>query len=424
MNKNFSRREVLKLIGAGTSLASLGLLKGCGGANQPPSASMEAIATDLFGFTPDNQAATYRHVDQLGATRVIRRGTTVMPLPAHKLSLEGLKYDFSGRSYSIDDYMQRNRSAGLLILKNGAIALERYAMGNDASSRWTSFSVAKSVTSTLIGVALKDGRIGSLDDKVTKYVPQLQGSAYEQNTLRQLLRMSSGVAWNETYSTGPDSDIARLVQAVNSGVPGAVLEVMRTRPRAAPPGSVFNYSTGESYVLGAVLAAATGMNLSEYFSQKIRAPLGMEADGYWLLDSANGLEMGGDNFSASLRDYARFGQFFLRQGVINGRAVLPEGWRDLAGRPDDPVTACGQLYPAYPLGYGYQWWSFPAGEAALPMHDAAFAAEGIFGQFMYVNPKEDVVAVVWSAWPQAWIDSAESETYTLLGTAVAMLGGA
>ncbi|MBI3284285.1 MAG: serine hydrolase [Burkholderiales bacterium] len=411
---------MLKLFGAGGALASLGLLSACGGSNEIP-ALTEAIAPDLFAFTPENQAATYRHVDKLGPTRLIRRGAAVAPLPAHQLNLGAMKYDFGGSSNTIDDYMQRNRSGGLLILKNGKVALERYGMGNDAASRWTSFSVAKSLTSTLIGAALQDGRVASLDDKVSKYVRQLQGSAYEQNSIRDLLRMSSGVRWNEEYSNSPDSDIARLLQAVRSGEPGAVMALMRTRPRAAEAGSVFNYSTGESYVLGAVVAGATGMNLSDYLSQKIWAPLGMEADGYWLLDAQNGLEMGGDNFSATLRDYARFGQFFLRQGVIDGRRVLPDGWRDLAGQPDTGVTACGQLYPAYPLGYGYQWWSFPAGEAALPMHDAAFTAEGIFGQFIYINPKEDVVAVVWSAWPEAWVDKAEMETYTLIGTAVAML---
>lgn len=131
--------------------------------------------------------------------------------------------------------------------------------------------------------------------------------------------------------------------------------------------------------------------------------------------------MGGNNFSATLRDYARFGLFFLRQGMVNGSSVLSGGWRDQAGQPDTPVTAYGQLYPGYPLGYGYQWWAFPTGVNALPFHDGAFTAEGIFGQFIYINPKEDIVAVVWSAWPTSWVDSAELETYSLIGRAAAML---
>lgn len=417
MKKIWTRRDWLKTMGAAAAAGSSGLLAACGGGGNDE----EPIAPSLLETTPENQAATYRHVDRLGPTRVIRRGTSVLPLPAHGTSLAAMRYDFGDASFSIDDYMSRNRTAGLLILKGGAVALERYGMGNDASSRWTSFSVAKSVTSTLVGAALKDGSIRSLDDGVALYLPQLRGSAYEQNSIRDLLRMSSGVRWIEEYTTSGDSDIARLIQASSTGQPGAVMELMRTRPRAAAPGSVFNYSTGESYVLGAVVAAATGKPLADYLSQKVWAPLGMEADGYWLLDSEGGLEMGGNNFSATLRDYARFGQFFLRQGVVAGSSVLPDGWRDLAGQPDAAVTAHGQLYPGYPLGYGYQWWSFPTGANAIPFHDGAFTAEGIFGQFIYVNPAEDIVAVVWSAWPESWVDASEFETYTLIGTAAAML---
>lgn len=416
MRKIWTRRDCLKTMGAAAAFGSSGLLAACA-----HNVAMEPIAPNLLETTPENQAATYRHVNRIGPTRVIQRGTSVLPLPAHGTSLAALRYNFADASFSIDDYMSRNRTSGLLILKGGAIALERYAMGNDAASRWTSFSVAKSVTSTLVGAALKDGSIRSLDDSVTRYVPQLAGSAFGQNSIRELMRMCSGVRWSEDYATGGESDIVLMGRAMRSGQPGAVMEFMRTRPRAAAPGSVFNYSTGDSYVLGAVAAAATGKHMADYLSQKVWAPLGMEADGYWLLDAPDGLEMGGNNISATLRDHGRFGLFFLRQGVVDGSRVLPDGWREQAGQPDAAVTAHGQLYPGYPLGYGYQWWSFPTGANAIPFHDGAFTALGIFGQFVYINPAEDVVAVVWSAWPSSWLETAEFETYTLLGTAVAML---
>lgn len=404
-------------------LAMMSLLVACGGNQQNRQEDDERVASGLFEFTPNNQAATFRHVDELGFTRVIARGKQVSPLPSAAMNLNAMKYEFGGRSNSIDDYMQRSRTGGILILKNGAIVLERYGMGNTAKSKWTSFSAAKSITSTLVGAALKDGAIKSLDDPITDYLPQLKGSAYANNTVRQLLRMSSGVQWDETYSLEAESDISRLSQAAKSTTPGAVMELMRSRPRAAPAGSVFNYSTGESYLLGAVVAAATGQTLSDYLSKKIWAPAGMEADAYWLLDAKNGLEMGGNNLSATLRDYARFGLFFLHQGKIGDQSVLPQGWRDLAAHPDTALTAHGQLYPNYPLGYGYQWWSFPSGEYALPMHDNAFTAEGIFGQFIYINPTENVVVVIWSAWPQAWDSALEEETYTLIANAVANLSG-
>lgn len=348
-----------------------------------------------------------------------------MPLKPHHVSLASLTYDYAGKTTNVDDYMQRNRTAGLLILKGGAVALERYGMGNTETSRWTSWSVAKSVTSTLVGAALKDGHIASLDDPVTRYVTALKGSAYEQNTIRELLRMTSGVRWIEDYDGTGDSDIARLgealAEAYGSGKSGSVMELMRTRPRAAAPGSVFNYSTGESYVLGAVVAAATGTTLSDYFSRKVWAPFGMEADGYWELDSEGGLEMGGEGFNATLRDYGRFGLFFSREGVVNGTAVLPLGWRDLAGHPDSPVTNYGALYEGFPLGYGYQWWALPGKDTTIPAQDRPFTAEGIYGQFIYINPKEDVVAVVWSAWNNPEDESARFETYALLSKAVEML---
>ena len=417
---SLSRRRLVGALGGlggFSALGAMGLLSACGGGDDEV---LEPIATGLTATTPDNQAATYRNVDRLYATRRLARGATVRPLTAHAVSLQDLRYDAGAGPKTVADYMASGRTAGLLILKSGEVALERYGMGNTEGSRWTSFSVAKSLTSTLIGVALQEGRIRSLDDTVGSYVPALNSSAYAGCSIRSLLRMSSGVGWNEEYTATGTSDIAALVQAFSANQPGAVLELMRSRPRAAPVGSVFNYSTGESYVLGAVLAAAVGGNLSDYASAKLWTPAGMEADGYWMLDAPGGLEMGGNNFSATLRDYARLGLFMLEGGA--GTSRLPEGWRALAGQPDNALTAHGQLYPGYPLGYGYQWWSFP-NDAALAPHQQAFTAQGIFGQFIYINPLHRVVAVVWSAWPEPWVDDLEFETYTMLGTAVAALAG-
>ena len=410
-----SRRRWLGAAGAAWLLSACG----GGGGGDGGGGNLEPIATSLDTLTPENQAATFRHIDRLYATRRFARGSTVRALPAHPVSLDGLRFAAAAGSTSIDEHMARHRSSGLLVLKDGRIALERYAMGNTASSLWTSFSVAKSLTSTLIGLALQDGRIGSLDDAVDAFVPALRGSAYEGCSIRSLLRMTSGVAWNEDY-TSASSDIARLRAVFTSGQPGAMLELMRTRPRAAPVGSVWNYSTGETYVLGAVLAAATGGTLADALSRGIWGPAGMEADGYWLLDAPGGLEMGGSNFSATLRDHGRLGLFVLEGGTAG--SPLPAGWSALAGRPDNAVTGYGQLLPGggYPLGYGYQWWSFPSGGTFAP-HAGAFVAQGIFGQFLYVNPAQRVVAVVWSAWPDVWTNTGEFDTYALLGAAVTAL---
>jgi CubicO group peptidase (beta-lactamase class C family) len=415
---SLARRRLLQALGGMGALGATGLMTGCGGGAAPLAIPLEPIAAGLTLVTPENQAATYRNVDRLYATRKFTRGATASSLRSHAVTLENLSYDIGAGVTSVNDYMAKSRTAGLLILKNGEIALERYAMGNTAQSLWTSFSVAKSLTSMLIGMALQEGLIRSLDDAVDSYLPSLSGSAYAGCSVRSLLRMSSGVAWIEEYTSSGDSDIVRLVEAFSSNQPGVVFELMRSRTRAAPVGSVFNYSTGESYVLGAVLAAAIGGNLCDYLSRKIWAPAGMEADGYWMLDAPGGTEMGGNNFSATLRDYGRLGQFMMNGGAAS--SSLPSGWLNLAGQPDNPLTAHGNLYPDYPLGYGYQWWSFP-NDPMLAPHENAFTAQGIYGQFIYVNPAHSVVAVVWSAWPEPWVLDLEFETYGLLGTAVAAL---
>lgn len=398
-------------------LGATALAASCATSTAP--AAQETIAENILGTTPENQAATFRNVDRLGPVRVIRRGARVLALPPHATQLAGdMPFDFGAASHTIDSYMARNRTSGLLILKDGQIALERYAMGNDERSRWTSFSTAKSMTSTLAGAAYHDRAIRELEETVERYVPALRGSAYEGVTIRNVLRMCSGVAWNEQYSATGDNDIARLGAAMAENRPGAMMELMRTRTRAAEQGTKFNYSTGETYVLGAIVSAATGKSLAQYYSEKIWAPLGMEADAYWQLDSTNGQEAAGYGVSATLRDYARFGQFVLNDGVIGETRVLPQGWRNTAGQPDNPTTQHGRLEPGYPLGYGYQWWSLPIGANALPNHNEAFTAEGIFGQFIYVNPIERVVAVVWSAWRNSWEAEAEMETYAMLGAAI------
>jgi CubicO group peptidase (beta-lactamase class C family) len=387
----------------------------CGGGGAAPAPApapgspQEPIARSLAEITPQNQAATFRNVDRIAATRGIARGGPVLSLPRHARSLLAVRYEHGGASRTPEDYMARRRTSGLLILKNGEVALERYAMGNDEASRWTSFSVAKAFTAMLVGAALHDGSLDSLERRVETVVPALAGTAYGAVTVRQLLRMTSGVRWNEDYAD-PNSDIARLGMAVAAGQAGAVMSHMRTRARAAPAGSVWNYSSGESFVLGAVLAAVTGASLSSYASARIWSRAGMEADAYWLLDAPGGLELGGGNFSATLRDYGRLGLFVLRDGIAGSQRLWPVGWRDMAGRPDTPLTAPGQLLPGYPLGYGYHWWSLPG--------STAFTGQGIYGQFLFIHPIEQVVAVVWGAWNNPKDGDAEMETYALIDSIV------
>jgi CubicO group peptidase (beta-lactamase class C family) len=369
---------------------------------------------------PENQAVTVRDQDQVWPTRVIRRGDAVRPLPPHARLLADLTFEVGEVRFSLGDYMTRNRTVGLLILKGGEIALERYGMGSGPERVQTSYSTAKSITATLVGAALHDSAIGSLDDRCDLYLPRLRGSAYEGVTVRNLLRMCSGAAWSELDGAQLGSDVERLNQALASRRPGSVLDLACNLPRAHPQGAVFNYSTVDSCLLGALVAAATGRPLADYGAETIWGPAGMEANSYWLLESEGGLEWGGFGVSACLRDMGRFGQLVLEEGkAFSGRRVLPPGWRDLAGQPDSAPNAFGRLLPNNTLGYGYQWWVLPHGPTGI--HRGAFVAIGAFGQYIYVHPTEQVVIAIQSAWLEHHDTDAVAETFALFGAAVRAL---
>lgn len=338
-------------------------------------------------LSPELAATTFRNIDRLFPTRVIRRGAAVAPLPPAAHQLSAMRCTSGGTTYSLDDYMRVNRVTGLLVLDDGRVAFERYALGATASTRSMSMSMAKSVTATLIGVAVHEGRIRAITDQVTKYVPSLKGSAYDGVTVRDVLMMASGVKWNETY-TDPASDRRHLLDAQIAQQPGAALALMASLPRAAAPGSVWNYSTGETLVAAELLRGAISMPLSQYLSDRIWKPLGMESDASWWLDSPEGHEIGGSGISATLRDYARFGLFIMRDGMIDGHRVLPEGWVLAAGSPKTLTT--GTTVP-----YGYMWW--PAEARSGSTNAGAFTAQGIFGQYLYINPHHHVVIAQWSA---------------------------
>jgi CubicO group peptidase (beta-lactamase class C family) len=339
-------------------------------------------------LTPDLAVNTFRHIDRLFPTRVIAHGDHVLALPAAAHPLTQVKFMSRGKHWDLFDYLAVNRVAGLLVLKDGKIALEIYQYGNTPKTRWMSMSIAKSITSTLIGAAIQQGHIRSIDDPVTRYVPALARSAYEGVSIRDILTMSSGVRWNETY-TDPSSDRRRLLEAQIAQRPGAALDLMKGLPRAALPGTVNNYNTGETLVAGEVVHQAVKRSLSEYLSERIWKPFGMETDATWWLDSPGGIEIAGSGFSATLRDYARFGLFILGGGRVGNDQVLPIGWTAEAG-------SAQRLKNGKALDYGFFWWpATPTAETPDPQ--GAFLGVGIFGQYLYVNAKEGLVVVVWSA---------------------------
>lgn len=351
---------------------------------QEPIATVEQVYDGAL--TPDLAVSTFRNIDRLFPSRRIARGAEVVPLPPAERKLTNVKFKQGEKAYDLFDYLALNSITGLLVLKDGKVALELYQRGNTDKTRWMSMSIAKSITSTLIGAAIKDGQIGSLSDPVVKYVPKLAGSAYEGASVRDILMMSSGVKWIETY-TDPTSDRRQLLRAQISQKPGAALDVMAKLPRAAEPGTVNVYNTGETQVAGEIVRGAVKKPLAEYLSETIWSKIGMESDASWWLDSPDGGEIGGSGISATLRDYGRFGLFFMNGGVIDGKSILPAGWTAEAGGPKT-------LKGGAPLEYGYMWW--PAWTDPSKA-DGAFAAIGIFGQYIYINPAKNVVIVTFGA---------------------------
>lgn len=349
-------------------------------AQQQPLPKPDENGTYLF-WKPDEQLAGYRNIEKIFPTRVIKRGGHIAPLPKAARQLV-VSYTDNGRPMTTESFMAKSNAVGVLAIQYGQIVLERYAQGYGPSQRWTSFSVAKSLTSTLVGAALKDGKIRSLDDPVTDYLPGLKGSAYDGATVRNLLNMTSGVQWKETY-TDPQSDTSMIHTERSIGGSDPIVTYMARLPRKTAPGTTFQYKTGESDLLGSLVRAATGENLSDYLSEKIWKPYGMEKDAVWMLDDA-GHEYAGCCISATLRDFGRFGLFFMNGAKINGASIVGDTWIR------DATTGSSAS-----SDYGFQWWLFPLTDGP------SFEAQGIFGQTIHINPKKDLVVVIQSAWPSA-----------------------
>jgi CubicO group peptidase (beta-lactamase class C family) len=329
---------------------------------------------DLLFWSQPQRDAAFRALDRislLAKWHDVAAGSTPSPLPPGpplKLPLD------------VDAYMAGQHSAALLVLHDGKLRLEQYGLGFDARGRWTSFSVAKSLTSTLMGAAIRDGYIKSLDDKVSDYIPEMKESAYNDVSIRQLLTMTSGVKWNEDYAD-PTSDVAQFNNHQPEDGVDSLVSYMRKLPRDVPAGTRWHYSTGETNLVGILINRATKKPLATYLSEKIWVPAGMEQKATWLL-SKSGQEMSGCCVQATPRDFARFGQFILNGATVNGQSTVPEGWLADATKAHSPIDQPGR-------GYGYQWWTYDSG---------AFSAQGIFGQGIFIDPQRKLVIVSNADW--------------------------
>ena len=340
---------------------------------------------DLLFWTVPQRDAAFRALDRiplLAKWHVIPASTaptTLPPGPPLALPLD------------IDTYMAGQRAAGLVVVHNGKLRLERYGLGFDQDGRWTSFSVAKSFTSTLVGAALRDGAIKSMDDKVSAYIPDMKGSAYDDVSVRQLLTMTSGVRWNEDYAD-PNADVAKFNNHKPEDGVDALVSYMRKLPRDVPAGTRWLYSTGETNLVGILVSQATKKPLADYLSEKVWQPAGMEQQATWIL-SKTGQEISGCCIQAATRDFARFGQFILNGAQVNGQSIVPDGWLQEATTRRTTINQPGR-------GYGYQWWTYD---------DGTFAARGIFGQGIFIDPQRKIVIASNANWAGGARDPAASD---------------
>lgn len=368
-----------KWILGGLALLGIAAGVGCATLDQDQRNLLANMPTDrnVLFWSVEQRDAAFRAMDALpvlARSRTIAAGGEAYPLP------EGLPLQLAT---DVDAYMQAQRTSALVVVLDGKVVLERYALGFTPEGKWTSFSVAKSLTSTLVGAAIADGAIDSIDDPVTKYIKGLEGSAYDDVSVKQLLTMTSGVKWNEDY-TDPNSDVALFNEHEAEDGLDVTVSYMRKLPREAPAGEKWVYKTGETNLIGVLVSEATGKKLGEYLSEKIWRPFGMQQDATWLRGST-GHEIAGCCIQAATRDMARFGLFVMGGGMAGGKQVVPADWFAAASSKQADIGAPGR-------GYGYQWWTYDSG---------AFAAQGIFGQGIFIDPERSLVIASNSNWPTA-----------------------
>lgn len=351
----------------------------------------------------DVNALTFRSMDTLFTTRTVARAGQTWALPRADHALD-FSYSFQGKTYSAEQFLERTYTNALLVMKDGKIVSERYRNNSNERTRFMGWSMTKSITSILIGSALAEKRIQSLDDPIVRYLPELKGSGYDGATVRHILQMRSGVDYEERYDF--DNPGAAATNHINALVKNATrfADAARSVKRLHTPGEVFQYKTLDTAVLGWLLERVSGMPIAAYTASRLWEPLGAEADGFYIMDGPPGVgrEFNGAGFNATLRDFARVGLLMLNRGKANGRQIVSPEWVAESTRPTD-ATATG------PMGYGYQWWT---------LGGASYSAIGLQGQYIFVDPASRTVVVKLSYFPPDE-QAASEETTAFLKAAAA-----
>lgn len=347
-------------------------------------------AEEFLLWPPCLQSYGYRIVDQLFATRTVQRSAARLALPRGREC--ALQFESPAAS-SVAAMMDQNNVAGLIAVVHGEVVLERYGLGLAEGDRWSTMSTVKSITALLVGAAIQQGAIRSLDEHIVTYLPAMRGTAYAEVTVRHLLNMSSGVAWREEY-TDLDSHVNRYSRSLANKVPGGVLQLMTSISPGRPPGTYWNYNTGDTYLLGALITAATGQRLADFMAERIWQPAGMEFDAFYTLESVGGQEIAGSRAGMCLRDIARLGLLVLNDGQAGGQRLLPEGWIDAVASPAFSILGMANASGTEKLGvthYGLGWWLD---------NDGGMWALGHCGQCIYVNRRERITVVQLAVYPE------------------------
>lgn len=345
------------------------------------------FATGLFSGR--RQTETFGRLAEIFPVTTMRASPRPRPFPRGKPLALPQHYEHDGTTRSTLDFLTGTDTVALLVIEDGRMRFEQYWLTGSPTTQWTSMSVAKSFTSALVGIAQAEGLIGSVDEDIAAYLPELRGSAYDGARIRDVLQMSSGARWNEDYSD-PESDMNRFIAVFAHG--GSFDSLPPTMQRQRAPGTFNQYNSIDTHVLGMLVKRVTGQPIRDYMEEKLWHPLGMEDDGHWLVDS-DGMEMAFGGLQATARDFAKLGELYRNGGVWDGRRILPRAWIEASVTPDAPHLVPGKRDNSdSAFGYGYQFW-LPDG------HEGEFSAIGVYNQFVYVNPARRLVIVKLSASP-------------------------
>ncbi len=345
--------------------------------------TLQALYQTVHLFDEDRIVENFRSADRLWITRTMPASTAPRPYAVGTPRALPETFIFDEQTIDTEQFLTDSWTTGLLVIQDDQIVTERYSLGNTAATRNISWSVAKSFISAMIGIAVDEGHIASIEETVDTYAPELKGSGYGGVRIKDVLQMSSGIAFNEDYADF-DSDINRWGRGFATG--GSQDEFAASLVRGREPGTKNHYVSIDTHVLSMVLTRATGKTVSAYMQEKLYQPLGMEFDGYWITDK-HGAEMALGGLNLTLRDFAKLGSLYLHNGALADQQIVPADWVAASTRADAP-----HLQPGVGFGYGYQWW--------LPLSESGeYMAMGVYGQYIYVNPSSNTVIVKLSANP-------------------------